>query len=222
MTIYLGKVSYDLHKSASRVRVSIPGTDDIPLSVKASLNYFPREAFVKGTVVEVEQCQHDGRRFRVTQVFDEFTAVNFNVNAPDAKALNKGEEKVKFYLGSKYFENHKMKDILRRAFNLSHNEYHKVIRRGSVHIICTTDQFARFLIDRNLNGIKNGFMDLNPRLIRPEPKPDAYQILADTVGITRDQAKKVALAISYSHGDLEDRLPHKQGLSWAVVDVSNR
>ncbi len=70
MTNMLGKVSCDLHERTSFVRVQIDGTDGIPLSVKASLNNYPRSLFRKGVAVEIEQYSDDCRRFIVTQVFE--------------------------------------------------------------------------------------------------------------------------------------------------------
>jgi len=234
MTIYLGKVSCDLHKCASRVRVSIPGIDNISLSVKATLGGFKRNRFVKGLVVEVEQCKHDGRRFRVTTVYDPTVLKKPVEDAEafgrqqcgdqnwkkDCTPLMSKEEKVRFYIGPKYFEHHEMEGILSRTLNVTPDECNRIARRGAgLTVIATTDQFARFLIDRNLNGVKNGFMDLNPKLIKPEPAPDAYQWLADSAGITRNQAKRVALALCYSGPqNIMDRVkPDPQ-----MVDVSGR
>jgi len=237
MTLYLGKVSCDLHKCASRVRISCPGTHGIPLSVKASLNNYPRHLFKKDVTVEVEQCKHDGRKFRVTRVFETMKKpvnVVLKIGIPDAEMFKRLQaqafvakkkkdqpmEKVKFYLNANYFDHPEMKNVLNRTLGILFGElagvrYHN---RG-LTLICTTDQFARFLIDRNLNGIKNGFMDLNAKLVRPEPKPDAYQTLADAAGVTRDQAKKMTLALFYSsEAQLLDRMESKS----SQVDVSDR
>jgi hypothetical protein len=207
--------------------VSVFGTDGIPLSVKASLNDYPRKLFKKDVAVEVEQCKHDGRKFRVTQVFDAVKKpvvieCNFQVQCKspeDFRRQQAGTERVKFYIGPRYFEHPEMKNVLSRTLGIRSGEF-----AGARHcdaglsVICTTDQFARFLIDRNLNGIKNGFMDLAPRLIRTE-KPNAYDLLAEVAGITHDQAKKVALALCYSGPkDIMERIKFDP----RVVDVSAR
>ena len=100
-------------------------------------------------------------------------------------------------------------------------KYAKKRQRG-ITVLCTTDQFTRFLILRNQNGIKNGFMDLNPKLVQPSnttPEDNAYDILAKAAGVTRKQAKLVALAISYSAHDIMQKVkmdPHVEMLDWDV------
>jgi len=247
MTIYLGKVSCDLHTYASRIRVQIDGTDGISLSVKASLNDFPRHLFKKDLVVEVEQCKQDGRRFRVTQVFAVVkkpiaVECNFHVRTPDAETSRKEQvnitpssytgramshDRVRFYLNSKYFDHPELGGVLSRVFNFRPGEFSGIRHQGTgVRFICTTDQFARFLIERNLNGIKNGFMDLGAKLIRSTPPPDAYDLLAKAVGITRDQAKRVALALCYgSPSEIMERIktdPHTPRDYAREIDVSDR
>lgn len=208
MTLYLGKVTCDMHPCASRVRVQIEGTDGIPLSVKASLNNYPRPLFKKGVAVEVEQANHDGRVFRVTQVLEpvrKSVHLQVEVHVADAKAFKKDctplmskEKKVRFYLCSNYFNHPDLHKVLNRTMGITFQEFQRTKRNDrGMTFICTTDQFARFLIERNLNGIKNGFMDLSAKLITPEAKPDAYAALAKKAGITRKQAKLVALAMGY-------------------------
>ncbi len=111
----------------------------------------------------------------------------------------KSVEKIKFYLNSNYFDHPQLKGVLFQTFNIRPSEFSKIEGRSvGVTFICTTDQFAKFLIERNLNGIKNGFMDLGAKLIQGIPKHlDAYRMLADSAGITRDEAKRVALALCY-------------------------
>jgi hypothetical protein len=232
MTTLFGKVSCDLNQCASRVRVNIPGTDDIPLSVKASLNNYPRVLFKKGVAVEVEQCKHDGRKFRVTQVFEavrKSVHLQFKITVPDADAFKKEEivEKVRFYLCSNYFNHPDLHDVLNRTLGITFQEFQRSKRNDrGMTFICTTDQFARFLIERNLNGIKNGFMDLSAKLIRPTPPPNAYDLLAKTAGITHDQAKRVALALCYgSPSEIMERIktdPHTPRDYACEIDVSDR
>lgn len=236
MTLYFGTVSCDLLRScSSRARVSIPGTDGISLSVKASLNNYPRRLFKKGVTVEVEQNLCDRRKFRVTQVFEAVekpvaVSCNFSVRVPCPADLGYGRkkdmEKVKFYLNSNYFDHPALFGVLSRVFNVTHKEYQMALGGGTgLTFICTTDQFTKFLIERNQNGIKNGFMDLGAKLVRPEPELDAYQALADIVGITRDQAKKVSLALLHGGGadEVRRRMDHQTPRDHArVMDVSDR
>ena len=205
MITMIGEVTSDLHPCATYVRVNIPQHHGIPLALKVTREGFDRHLFNKGRIVEVrESCARDRRRFRVTRVFDDVKPpvnLTFKITVPDADAFKKEEtvEKVQFYLNSKYFENPELLGVLGRVFKVTHEEYRVTFNAGSgLTFICTTDQFARFLIERNLNGIKNGFMDLNAKLIRSEPKADAYALLAKEVGITREVAKSVALAMGYN------------------------
>ncbi len=242
MNTYLGKVSCDLHKCASRVRVQIDGTDGIPLAVKASLNSYPHTLFKKGVAVEVKQSKHDGRVFIVTQVFEPvrksahvvFRVRNAGVfKKEQCDLLNSKEgEKVRFYLCSNYFNHPDLHDVLNRTLGVTFQEFQRAKRDDKgMTFLCTPDQFARFLIERNRNGIKNGFMDLSAKLVRPEKKPDAYQMLADAVGMTREQAKATALALGYSGGMFHSRVTYaarRRGLDTsearpqAGLDVSDR
>lgn len=233
MITMIGEVFYDLHPSATYVRVSIPQHSGISLALKVTRGDFDRYLFKKGRIVEVqESCKRDHRRFIITRVFDEAKVpvnVSFKITVPNADALVKEKtvEKVKFYLNSKYFENPELLGVLGRVFNMTHEEYRVTFNQGTgLTFICTTDQFARFLIDRNLNGIKNGFMDLNAKLIHSEPKPDAYAILAKEVGITREQAKLVSLAMGYkTEGAFRSRVSYGESGSDRMhrkLDVSER
>lgn len=57
--------------------------------------------------------------------------------------------------------------ILRDVFGLSSNEINPLRSNGSITIRCRPSQFARFLILRNEAGFRNGFKELNPKLICP-------------------------------------------------------
>lgn len=233
MTTYLGKVSYDLYKHATRVRVNIPGTDGIPLSVKAIIGNHSRNLFTKGRAVEVEQAQHDGRLFRVTKVFAaldnsvEITC-NFHVRVPNADAFKKDNtmtygtknwqgnmsyDRVRFFLSDCYYNSgckrDAMRAVLNKAFGLScdHSAQYMASTYGGFYIICRPSQFARFMVYRNEAGQKNGFMDLQVKLFTPEPPKDVYTLLAEKAGITRDQAKRATHALCFSgRSEVEERM----------------
>lgn len=235
----IGIVSWSPNHQACYVRVSIPNwKTDVPLSVKATFSDFNWRDIKKGDVVEVERSDpRDARHFRVLRLLKvvepkEPVPVNFTIAVPNAETFKKEKtvEKVKFYLNSKYFKNPELPGVLARVFNVTHEEYRVTFNQGTgFTFICTTDQFARFLIDRNLNGIKNGFMDLNAKLIRSDPEPDAYATLAKKVGITREQTKLVSLALGYSEGAFRSRVGYG-ARNWElgsvrmhrVLDVSER
>jgi hypothetical protein len=231
----IGTVTWPPNNQACYVRVNLSDwRGGIPLAIKATFSDFDRRDIKKGDVVEVERNDpRDARRFRVLRLMkavepkkpihittktcgavDTMDLVNLTTELKE-----KTMEKVKFYLNSNYFSHPEMKGVLNRAFGLRPGEFAGIRCRGiGITLLCTTDQFARFLIYRNLSGIKNGFMDLSPRLVQPE-QPDAYKKLAKIAGITREQAKRVALALCYSGPqDIMDRIkpsPH-------VVDVADR
>ena len=180
MTIHLGKVSCDLHDRASRVRVQIEGTHGTPLSVKASLNNYPRSLFKKGVAVEVEQSRCDGRKFRVTQVFEpvrKSVHLQFNVPVPDAEAFRarvyREDRAVRFWISSRYANDPTMADVMCRvlvsAMGMKENEVNALMTvdiRG-FWVICRESQFARFLIMRNEEGLPNLFQDLRADYYTP-------------------------------------------------------
>ena len=186
MTVYLGKVSCDLHDHASRVRVQIDGTDGIPLSVKASFNNYPRSLFKKGVAVEVEQSRCDGRRFRVTQVFEpvrKSVHLQFHIKVPDAEAfkvrVHKEDKTVRFWISSRYTKDSTLADamgqVLVNAIDMREHEVNTLMTVGTqgFWVICRESQFARFLITRNEEGLPNLFQDLRvdyytPGNSRPE------------------------------------------------------
>ena len=160
MTVYLGTVWCDLHNQASRVRVHINGTDGIPLSVKASLNNYPRPLFKKGVAVEVEQAKHDGRVFRVTQVFEPVRkSVHVQVK------VSKADKTVRFWISSRYSNalaaQLAMGRVLVKVLSMKEDEANALLLTGQgFWIICRESQFARFLIKRNEEGLPNLFQDL--------------------------------------------------------------
>ncbi len=233
MTLYLGTVSCDLHKCAACVRVSIPGTDGIPLSVKAVLGNYPRHLFKRNVTVEVEQAQHDGRMFRVTRVFEAMKkpvtiARNFNIPVPDAETLKKeqamamSKDRVRFYIGHRYFDQtRELCTILRKAFDMSTSESEKLINSGEgFWITCRPSQFARFMIYRNAAGITNGFMDLKAELINAPNDENYYSILSRQLDIPRSTVKKVVLALGYGHEWVAERLSNLNVVN--EVNVSDR
>lgn len=130
-------------------------------------------------------------------------------------------DRVRFWIDYRYFQQRGMYDVLKKAFDLSEHRARKA-QTGPYEgfwIVCRPSQFARFMIYRNEAGIKNGFMDLKADLFVPE-KPNYYTMLADIAGITHDQAKRVALALCFSGGDdIGQRLARDHGKA-AEVDVS--
>ena len=232
MTSLIGSVSW-MHPRSTRVQVDIPGRDGIPLSIKAHFDGFDRHLFCKGRVVEVrESNRHDRRCFMINRVFDEVKPIvvcNLKISVPNADALRKEKpmDKVKFYLNSNYFDHPELKGVLSRVFKFRPGEFSGTRCQGTgVTFVCTTDQFARFLIERNQNGIKNGFMDLGAKLVRPTSPPNAYDLLAKAAGITHDQAKRVALALCYgSPTEIMERIKadsHTPKDHAHQIDVSDR
>lgn len=246
MTTYLGTVSCDLHKCASRVRVSISRLGAIPLAVKASLNNFPRNMFLKGTTVEVEQCSHDGRKFRVTKVFEALDPtkevnvnVSFNISAENAEAFRKGQtmpssftgkamshDRVRFFLNECYYntgcKKDAMRNILKRAFDLGqgHSPAYMAGSYGGFYIICRPSQFARFMIYRNEAGQKNGFMDLQAKLYQPKPPRSPFDDLAEKTGVKIGDVMAVAGALNLSGCDVESALRAEDCDGPPEVDVS--
>lgn len=222
MTVYLGKVSCDLHKCASRVRVQIEGTDGIPLSVKASLNNYPRVLFKKGVAVEVEQANHDGRVFHVTQVLEpvrKSVHLNFQITVPNANAFKRNqtmENRVRFFIGCKYLQNNAIYSVMRNALGLDDSVARELYRRATdgFWVICREEQFARFMVYRNNAGVPNGFMDLRATII--QAVGDVYERIASAAGVDRGAVKKVLLALNYDRVTVEERLEMRT----AEVDVS--
>ncbi len=233
MTLYLGKVSCDLQKFVSRVRVTITGAVHGHLSVKADLNDFSQTLFVEGRIVEVERCgaaqeRVSGVGFRVIRVFDELEKEEYVSPGgnPCSEVSLKEEEvcimstntmshdRIRFFISSSsYYNTQRQRDCLRsvleKAFDMSPclSEKYMAQNYGGFFVVCRPSQFARFMIFRDAAGLKNGFIDLQANLYVPEPPKDIYTILAEKAGITRDQAKRGALALGFSgRRALEERM----------------
>lgn len=133
-------------------------------------------------------------------------------------------DRVRFWLGEQYLRKNNIYPVLMKAFGLGEEEARGLYNDSCAGddgfwITCRPDQFARFMIYRNKAGVRNGFMDLQATLFTPADI-DRYTQLAQIVGITRDQAKRTAIALQYtSPDDLGDRL---DGGSRSGVDVSQR
>jgi len=63
----------------------------------------------------------------------------------------------------------------RRAFKLSPEAYERA-KYGEVTIICRPSQFAQFLIWRNENGAKNGFQELNAKLLPMQSESKVFDV----------------------------------------------
>lgn len=116
-----------------------------------------------------------------------------------------------------------MRSVLAQAFGMTGHQSGQYMTGayGGFFIVCRPSQFARFLIFRNEAGIKNGFMDLQATLYVPEPPRDIYTILAEKAGITRDQAKRGALALGFSgRRALEDQMGETVCDGPPEIDVS--
>ncbi len=221
MTNMIGKVSCDLHDRASRVRVQIDGTDGIPLSVKASLNNYPRSLFKKGVAVEVKHYGDDGRQFLVTQVFEpvrKSVHLKFDIEVRDADEFKRNQNMqyvskdcVRFFIGPRYFDRRlPLANVLAKAFYLSLKETNELIDGGDgFWVTCRQAQFARFMIYRNEAGITNGFMDLQAGLIDSPAETDYYAELSERFDIPRQSVKLVVQALGYDH-------------DWVAVQLSKR
>lgn len=162
-----GEVSCDLHRCATYVRVSVPNPQgNCPMSIKATREGFARDLFKKGTVVEVEWSNHDGRRFRIVQVFERIGsfAKECPCNCPEIV-----EDRVSIYLSSRYWtedwQRQRFGKVLMRAFDMRHHEAANLMDGGGFTVVCTATQFAKFMYERNEAGLVNGFLDLRMTLV---------------------------------------------------------
>ena len=128
------------------------------------------------------------------------------------------EERVRFWLGSRYFQGvtdyDRLIDVLDKSFGQEFPFPRDVIKGEGFWVICRPDQFARFMIFRNAAGITNGFMDLKAELLQPEK--DLYTRISDNTGVPRRQVKKVLLSLDYSGVSVADQVEARQ----REVDVS--
>ena len=176
---YYGTVSYAPNHQACYVRMSISQPDGIPLCIKATFVDFNRKRLKKGTVVSVERTtQHDARRYKVIQIFDEGDS-----------DMATSKDRVRFFLPPKYFSDNSRlsastmgrstcKRILLQAFGMDNGESERMIQNHSdgFTILCRPSQFARFIVYRHdANECINGIKDLRPEIV---PKMDVYDKVA--------------------------------------------
>ena len=175
----IGRVSRDLHRSATYVRVNVPGYDGVPLALKATRGIFDRGLFKKGVVVEVTRTdKNDARRYAVTRVFkeepgdiDEPDFDECDCNPVEVRALTK---QVRFFLGSRYFNDYQTRDrmirVLSSSFGISHSEANHICRGLGTWVQCREEQFCRFMINRDAAAIPNGFQDLRVEYVDAKPQ----------------------------------------------------
>ncbi len=224
--IYLAKVSRSPSSQTVYVRLTIPQSDGIPLAIKATFRGFSPYGLPVGTMVEVKRIDPmDARRYRVISIRSKENIVHrINVQDVDAfrrhQAMVMSKDRVRFFLGVKYFHERNFKKVLRQAFDIAHGEAGELMQDDGFWIICRPSQFARFMIYRNAAGIQNGFMDLRAELVASK-EPDAYAELADITGVSREDVKKVAHAIGYSGALLSKKLRPVRRAP-AEIDVGGR
>lgn len=119
------------------------------------------------------------------------------------------EDRVRFWIDYRYFQQRGMYDVLKKAFNLDENRAMaaKTGPNDGFWIVCRLSQFARFMIYRNEAGIKNGFMDLKADLFTPET-PDYYTQLAKKFDIPREKVRVLIKALGYGHEWVKGRMSH--------------
>ncbi len=250
----LGKVSCVPNKQACYVRVSLPQDDGLPLSIKATFTGFNRTSLEKNTWVEVERSDaRDARRYRVLRFFNDVVgpvkpkvealgyseARNCAFDPPQGKTT--ADDRVKFYLGGQYLAEgrtfKKIQGILWSAFGLCAADTHSWMVKRSFSqpsyaqqgkwILCRPDQFARFLIHRNDQGIQNGFKDLQPKLGPVEPEKDVYgrvsRKLDHYYGMSEVQRRYTVKETCDLLGLTVDEIDERLGVdNSAVIDVSDR
>ena len=131
------------------------------------------------------------------------------------------KDRIKFWLGYTYLQNHRIYGVLEQAFSMPRDETELRHRSNSegFWIICRPSQFARFMFYRNQAGLKNGFLDLKTELFVPKcPGTDLYDQVAEATGVARCDVKTVLLAFSFSRGDLKERYRGRSN----EIDVSDR
>lgn len=178
MDSLIGRVSYDLHRNATYIRVNVPGHDGVPLSLKVTRGVFDRSLFKKGVVVEVARSdKNDARRYHVTRVFKEEPG---DIDEPEAaeecycpETFLSRTKQVRFFLGCRYFNDASSRDrlirVLASSFGIEFSEANRICRGLGSWIICREEQFARFLINRDAAAIPNGFQDLRVSYVDREP-----------------------------------------------------
>lgn len=174
MKTLIGRVERDFHRAATYVRVAVPGHDGVPLCLKATRGVFDRDLFKKGVVVEVARSNpNDATKFHVVKVFNETTGeVDLEeLYCPDTTLTR--TKHVKFYVGSRYFNDANLRDrmirVLAASFGIEHCEANRICRGLGTWVVCREEQFARFMINRDAAAIPNGFQDLRVTYVDSEP-----------------------------------------------------
>lgn len=187
---YLGKVQRSLHPACSYVRVSVSREGErVLLSVKATFSNFRFSDFKRGDWVEMVRDPNDATRYSVVRLLKERSPT-----VKEEKVVPVKEEKIRFFLGCRYYDHPRLPYVLNKAFGTNAKSIHGT--EGGLWIVCRPDQFAKFMIYRNEAGITNGFMDLQAKVVS-EPI-DQYTSIAELLHVDRDIVKKVALALMYS------------------------
>lgn len=172
-SLMLGRVSCDMHRCATYARINVPAWDGGPhLSIKATITGFTKNQFTKGTVVEVERNPVDGRRFRVTTVFQDA-----DEECPWGDVCEPDDKIVRFWLGRRYFDDvemgNRMRDVLRDALGFNNIEANRATTEKGCWVTCRESQFARFLIERNMRCLPNLFQELRVEYhSKPKPSPE--------------------------------------------------
>ena len=86
-----------------------------------------------------------------------------------SKRGHMSEDRVRFFLHFRYYQQMGMNNVLCRAFGMDLDTVQELRRAndGGFWIVCRPSQFARFMIYRDAAGINNGFKDLNAVLTEP-------------------------------------------------------
>lgn len=215
-----------------RVAVSLGCSDPTPMYVKTYWNQHARGPVPqRGDTIRVRF--HMSRKTGAAQwVID-----GEQNETKDAEAFGKEQamthsntmshDRVRFFISDSYYKNvHQqgvLRDVLKKAFGLGTASSTQCMSGccGGFYVVCRPSQFARFLIFRNDAGIKNGFVDLQAKLYVPAPPKDGYTLLAEKIGITRDQAKRAALALHFSDcHEVEERVGNETCDNSVEIDVS--
>ena len=169
----IGKVTRDMHRSATYVRVNVPQFDSCPLSLRASIRGFDRSQFKQGVVVEVEPWDR-GSRFKVVTVFDPVDVEDEDCRCDSEERPEFDMRWVRFFLGVRYYKEPRDRELMQRllvnSLSMSRSEAIKVTGSYGTWIVCRLDQFARFLIVRDRAGFVNGFADLKVEYVDSDEK----------------------------------------------------
>jgi hypothetical protein len=230
--------------------VGVPQDNGTTLSIKATFTGFSREDLVKYTWVELQRTdKNDARKYKVTRYFDQPVEPEVSGDCDAVKSCvdsygepNWGQDdRVKFYLGGQYLSGSTfglVQSILWKAFGLKPYETNSWEVTPSYSqssyqctgkwVICRPDQFARFLIHRDDNGIPNGFKDLKSKLVKAQPKKDCYRLVSEICGrdgkgpANASGVKRVCDALGLSKEDVDRIMIERSDEVIHVKDVSDR